>query len=133
MDPHIMLNRRVKDVMTRNPLAVESGSSVRDTRKLLEEKSIRVIPLVAEGGLFFGYTTLEDLSALPTSAYDRPLYTLAIKKGLIFTEDAALEEVIQTMIERNEDHIFVINLTGQLVGIVANIDLIRMLMNVVAS
>ena len=133
MDPHIMLNRRVKDVMTRNPLAVESGSSVRDTRKLLEEKSIRVIPLVAEGGLFFGYTTLEDLSALPTSAYDRPLYTLAIKKGLTFTEDAALEEVIQTMIERNEDHIFVINLTGQLVGIVANIDLIRMLMNVVSS
>lgn len=133
MDPHIIFNRRVADVMTRNPLAVESGSSVRDARKLLEEKSIRVIPLISENGSFFGYTTLEDLSALPASAYDRPLYTLAIKKGLTFAEETRLEVVIRTMIEGNEDHAFVIDRAGRLMGVVANIDLIRMLMDVVAS
>ena len=44
---------------------------------------------------------------------------------LNITEEASLEEIAELMMEKEDDHVFVINKKGELVGVISGIDIVR--------
>ena len=44
---------------------------------------------------------------------------------IVIREDISLEEAAQLMMEKQQDHIFVVNSQGQLLGVVSGIDVVK--------
>ena len=117
-----------KDVATRNPLSLRADISVREAMEAFGKTSFRLMPVVDADERVIGYATLEDLAFLSKTALDTPLRTSDLQPPLIFPEGTPVMKVIEEMIEKAEDHCFVVDGEGKLTGIISTIDVTRLLM-----
>jgi CIC family chloride channel protein len=117
-----------KDVATRNPLSLRADISVREAMEAFGKTSFRLMPVVDANERVIGYATLEDLAFLSKTALDTPLRTSDLQPPLIFPEGTPVMKVIEEMIEKAEDHCFVVDGEGKLTGIISTIDVTRLLM-----
>jgi len=128
---------RLRDVMTKNPITIESESLLLDARRMIKEKNIRRLPVVDKGKLV-GIVTKKDLDeALPpptsaTSAYEfRSLSRMKVKEimkkdPLTFTPSTLFEEALKIG-QKNKISSFLVVEDGKLVGITTESDIVRLL------
>jgi acetoin utilization protein AcuB len=128
---------RLRDVMTKNPITVESESLLLDARKVMKEHNFRRLPVVDKGKLV-GIVTKQDLDeAMPpptsaTSAYEfRSLSRMRVKEimkknPLTFTPDTLFEEALKIG-QKNKISSFLVVDNGKLVGITTESDIVRLL------
>ena len=128
---------RLRDVMTKNPITIESESLLLDARRVMKEKNIRRLPVVDKGKLV-GIVTKKDLDeALPpptsaTSAYEfRSLSRMKVKEimkkdPLTFTPNTLFEEALKIG-QKNKISSFLVVERGKLVGITTESDTVRFL------
>jgi acetoin utilization protein AcuB len=132
---------RIRDVMTRNPITVDSETLIVDALKLMKENNIRRLPVVTKGKLE-GMVTHRDLNeALPpptssTSAYElhRSLSTLKVrkimKKDLVtLSPDTPFEEALKIG-QKSKISSFLVVENEKLVGIATESDIVRFLTRV---
>jgi CIC family chloride channel protein len=117
-----------EDISTKNPLMLEAGLSVREAMDAFGKTSFRLMPVVDPAEHVVGYVTLEDLAFLSKTMLDTPLSTVELRSPMVFREGEPVMKVIEEMIEREEDHCFIINVEGKLTGIISTIDMTRLLM-----
>jgi len=127
--PEILERSRVGAVMSRRPYRLSAGVSVGRALEEFERVPYRVLPVVDAENKLVGYVRLEDLTSIPEDRHGQPLSTVLVRAPLAFREDAPLVEVIEAMLEKDEDHAFVVDEEGRLLGVVADIDLIRYLLH----
>ena len=72
--------------------------------------------------------TLESLAFLSKTALDKPLNTAELRNPLVYDEETLIMGVIGEMVEKKEDHCFVVDAEGHLTGIISGIDVTRLLM-----
>ncbi|MCB0343740.1 MAG: CBS domain-containing protein [Bdellovibrionales bacterium] len=128
----------VEEIMTSEPLTVETNQSIREALSTMHDADIRHLPVVSEGVLI-GMLSDRDLKEF-TLPLDRELDTggdpfsrLETRLGDIVQGDvlsvppsAEVSEVIDLMVEHKVGAIPVTNATdGALVGIVSYIDVLQ--------
>jgi len=129
---------RIRDVMTKNPITVESDTLVLDARRVMKEKNIRRLPVVDHGKLV-GIVTKQDLdeaAPAPTTAtgaheFHYVLSKMKVKKVMkknpvTLSPDTPFEEALKIG-QENKISSFLVVENGKLVGITTESDIVRFL------
>lgn len=130
--PEALTRHSVGEVMSKEPYCLSSGMSVQEALERFERVPYRVLPVVEEeGGRLVGYVRLEDLTLVAEDRSREPVSIATVRTPLAFSPDTPVAEVVERMLETNEDHAFVVDEEGRLLGVVADIDLVRHLLHYV--
>jgi len=132
---------RIRDMMTKNPITVESEALVWDAQKIMKENNIRRLPVVDKGKLVGIITKHDLLEASPSPATSLSIFELnyllskmkvkdIMKKNYVtITPDTPFEEALRLGQERKIGSFPVVD-NGKLVGITTESDIIRFLTRV---
>jgi len=127
---------RIKDVMTRNPITVESETLVLDAQRIMKENNIRRLPVVDKGKLVGIVTKHDLLEASPSPATSLSVFELNYllsrmtvkeimkKNPVTVTPDTPFEEALILGQEKKIGSFPVVE-KGKLVGITTESDIIR--------
>jgi acetoin utilization protein AcuB len=127
---------RIKDVMTRNPVAVDSETLVLDAQRIMKENNIRRLPIVDKGKLVGIVTKHDLLEASPSPATSLSVFELNYllakmkvkeimkKNPVTITPDTPFEEALRLGQEKKIGSFPVVE-NGKLVGITTESDIIR--------
>jgi len=132
---------RIRDVMTKNPVTVDSETLILDALRIMKENSIRRLPVV-ESGRLVGIITQKDLNeAAPapttrTSAYEFHYFLSKMKVKEVMkkdpvtvSSDTPFEEALKLGKKNNISSFPVVD-DGKLVGITTESDIVRFLTRV---
>jgi acetoin utilization protein AcuB len=129
---------RINDVMTKDPITVDSDTLMLDARRMMKEKNIRRLPVVDQGKLV-GIVTKHDLDEaappLTTSSsaheFHYVLSKMKVKEVMkknpvIVNPDTPFEEVLRIG-QKNKISSFLVVENGKLIGITTESDIVRFL------
>ncbi len=129
---------RIRDVMTKNLITVDSETLVLDARKIMKENNIRRLPVVDKGKLVGIVTQHDLLEASPSPATSLSIHELnyllarmkvkeVMKKDPITLDpDTPFEEALRIGQDRKIGS-FPVTDRGKLVGIITESDTVRFL------
>ena len=129
---------RIRDVMTKNPITVDSDTLVVDAQRMMKENHIRRLPIVDKGKLVGIVTQHDLLMASPSPATSLSIHELnyllskmkvkeVMKKNpLVLAPDTPFEEALKIGQEKKIGSFPVVE-KGKLVGITTESDIIRFL------
>jgi acetoin utilization protein AcuB len=129
---------RIRDVMTKNPITVDSESLVLDAQKMMRENNIRRLPVVDKGNLVGIVTQHDLLQASPSPATSLSIHELnyllakmkvkeVMKKNpFTLTPDTPFEEALRIGQDKKIGSFPVMD-KGKLVGIITESDTVRFL------
>jgi acetoin utilization protein AcuB len=129
---------RIRDVMTKNPITVDSESLVLDAQRIMKENSIRRLPVVDKGNLVGIVTQHDLLQASPSPATSLSIHELnyllakmkvkeVMKKNpFTLTPDTPFEEALRIGQDKKIGSFPVMD-KGKLVGIITESDTVRFL------
>ena len=133
------MKMRIRDIMTKNPITVDSETLVLDAQKIMKENNIRRLPIVDKKGKLLGIVTQHDLlEASPSPATSLSVHELnyllakmtvkeVMKKNPVtFTPDTPFEEALRIGQEKKIGSFPVMD-KGKLVGIATESDIVRFL------
>jgi len=132
---------RIGDIMTKNPLTVDSETLVVDAQKMMREKNIRRLPVVDKGKLVGIITNHDLLAAAPSPATSLSVYELnyllakmkvkeVMKKNPVtISPDTPFEDALRLGQEKKIGSFPVVE-NGKLVGITTESDIVRILTRV---
>jgi acetoin utilization protein AcuB len=127
---------KIKDVMTKNPITVDSETLVLDAQRIMKENNIRRLPVVDKGKLVGIVTKHDLLEASPSPATSLSIFELNYllskmkvkeimkKNPLTLTPDTPFEEALSLGQEKKIGSFPVVE-NGKLVGITTESDIIR--------
>ncbi len=129
---------RIRDMMTKNPMTVESETLVMDAQKIMKENGIRRLPVVDKGKLVGIITKHDLLEASPSPATSLSVHELNYllskmkvkeimkKNPLTLTPDTPFEEALKIGQEKKIGAFPVVE-NGKVVGIATESDIVRFL------
>ena len=129
---------RIRDMMTRNPITVDSETLVLDARRIMKENNIRRLPIMDKGKLVGIVTKHDLLEAAPSPATSLSIYELNYllskmkvkdimkKNPTTVTPDTPFEEALKVGQEKKIGAFPVVE-GEKLVGITTESDIIRFL------
>jgi acetoin utilization protein AcuB len=129
---------RIRDVMTKNPVTVDSETLVLDAQKIMKENNIRRLPIVDKGKLVGIVTQHDLLEASPSLATSLSIHELNYllskmkvkeimkKNPVTITPDTPFEEALRIG-QENKIGSFPVVDRGKLVGIATESDIVRFL------
>jgi len=129
---------RIRDMMTKNPVTVDSETLVMDARKIMKENNVRRLPVVDKGKLLGIVTKHDILEASPSPATSLSVHELNYllskmkvkeimkKNPLTLTPDTPFEEALKIGQEQKIGSFPVVE-NGKLVGIATESDIVRFL------
>jgi acetoin utilization protein AcuB len=132
------MKMRIKDMMTKNPITVDSETLVLDAQKVMKENNIRRLPIVNKGKLVGIVTKHDLLEAAPSPATSLSVYELNYllskmkvkdimkKNPVTVTPNTPFEEALRIGQEKKIGAFPVVE-DGKLVGITTESDIIRFL------
>jgi len=129
---------RVRDMMTKNPMTIDSQTLVLDAQKIMRENNIRRLPVVEKGKLVGIITHHDILEAAPSPATSLSVHELNYllskmkvkeimkKNPVTLTPDTPFEEALRIGQEKKIGSFPVVE-NGKLVGIATESDIVRFL------
>jgi len=130
---------RIRDMMTKNPITVESDTYVLDAQKIMRENNIRRLPVLDKGKLVGIVTKHDLLEASPSQATSLSVHELNYllskmkvkeimkKNPMTFSPDTPFEEALRIGQDKKIGSFPVVDHKGKLVGIATESDIIRFL------
>jgi len=123
--PEKLESTMVSFVMTIEPIVLYQGATVKEALNVFEKTSLRVLPVIDKVGHVVGVVNLEDISYLDEKHQTTSLSQTIMHNPIVIREDISLGAAAQLMMEKQQDHIFVVNQEGQLLGVVSGIDVVK--------
>ena len=122
---------QVRDVMTKDPACVTPGATIREAAQLMQRENVGIVPVVEEKGSkkLLGVVTDRDI-AIRVVAEGRDggsRVSDVMSSGRIRTcsLDDDVDEVMEAMANEQVRRIPIVDDRGELVGIVAQADIVR--------
>ncbi|MCW5853125.1 MAG: CBS domain-containing protein [Anaerolineae bacterium] len=128
---------RVKDWMTRHPVTIHRGSSILETRELMDEEQVRRLLVLDDDGTLIGVVTAGDVREAwpsPVSSlepFERkaalaeiPIEEVIEHDPISVHPDATIQEAADMMFENKIGGLPVVA-DGKLLGLITQSDLIR--------
>ena len=131
---------RIKDVMTKNTVTIDSETLVLDAQKIMKENNIRRLPIVDKGKLVGIITQHDLLEASPSPATSLSIHELNYllakmkvkeimkKNPVTITPDTPFEEALRIGQEKKIGSFPVVD-NGKLIGIATESDIVRFLIH----
>lgn len=122
-----ILKTHVRDLVTRDPVAVDGATSVRDAARLMAREHVSSL-LVIDDGHLSGVVTDRDLRTRVLAADvdpGRPLREVMTPDPVTESVDALAFEALLTMTRRRIHHLPLVDASGRPVGLVTTTDLLR--------
>jgi acetoin utilization protein AcuB len=132
------MKMRIRDIMTKNPITVDSETLVLDAQKIMKENNIRRLPVVDKGKLSGIITKHDLLEASPSPATSLSVHELNYllskmkvkeimkKNPVTLASDTPFEEALKIGQEKKIGSFPVVE-NGKLVGIATESDIVRFL------
>jgi CBS domain-containing protein len=118
----------IRDVMTKDPRTVTTGSTVAEAARLMRDQDTGVVPIV-EGEKLIGVITDRDIAVTVVAGGKDPQSTKvdeAASKNLVTVDPQQdLDEALRLMAEHQVRRLPVTEEDGRLVGIIAQADVAR--------
>ncbi len=129
----ILKQIKISQIMTKNPFSLKENMSIMHALEVVKKYKFRIYPVSDEKERIIGYVRIEDLLAIPNEKWELPISQIMISKPLIVLENYTLDKIINEMIEKEEDHAFVVESleSKKLIGIIAGIDIIKKLLEII--
>jgi CIC family chloride channel protein len=121
------------DMMTKNPVTLRQGASVKEALDTFEGTKLRVIPAVDDNGHVIGVVNLEDLGYVDLHRRDMCLSETVMHKPTLVQKGVTLEKTAQSMMEQQQDHIFIVDEHEKLVGVISGIDVVKKILELLSS
>ncbi|MBO3755274.1 MAG: chloride channel protein [Candidatus Brockarchaeota archaeon] len=115
----------VSEIMTKNPVVIYQGATVKEALETFEGTKLRVMPIIDDDRHVLGVVNLENLGCVDLQRRGTRLSETVIHRPTLIKKTVSLQETAKIMIEEQQDHIFVINEHQQLEGVVSGIDIIK--------
>jgi CBS domain-containing protein len=126
--PEQLKGTLAESFMTKQPVSVHDGATVKEALEAFEKTRFRVLPVVDDHQRVVGTVTLEDLGNIDSRAMEEHLSGRLMHKPLIITRHTSLEQTADMMIKIEEDHAFVIDENDHIIGVISGIDIVRKIM-----
>jgi CBS domain-containing protein len=123
--PEKLKETTAKHVMTKKPVTLHHGTSVKVAMETFEGTKLRVLPVVDDDDSVMGVVNLEDLGYVDMRRQNMTLSETILHKPVMISEETSLEQVAQLMMDTQQDHVFVVDATERLTGVVSGIDVVK--------
>jgi len=131
--PEKLTSTSVGEFMTKNPVMLHQGTTVREALKTFKSTKLRVLPVVDDKGHVDGVVNLEDIGYVDVRRQEISLSETVMHKPALLGEDASLEQVAQFMMEKQEDHVFILDKDRKLAGVISGIDVVKKILELLSS
>lgn len=123
---------RVRSLMIKDPITISDRTSVQEAIHLMQENSIRHLPVQDSSKKLVGFVTLSDMKQglLPAMVTGVSLADLMIKDPITVHPDADVETAAQIIYQRKIGGIPVVDDTDKMVGIITVTDILGAFINI---
>ena len=121
------------DVMTKNPVALHHGTTVHEALEAFKSTKLRVLPVVDDDSHVAGVVNLEDLGNVDVRRQEISLSETVMHKPALIGEEISLEQVAQFMMEKQHDHVFIVDKDKKLTGVISGIDVVKKILELLSS
>lgn len=126
VDPNIPRKIKVYQAMTTKPISLKINETIEQVLEKVKNYAYRVYPVISDDRTLVGYISLEDILGVDDLSIKINKF---IRKAIIVSPNDDLRIVIRKMIEEDTDHVFIVDDKNRLIGIIAEMDIIRTLIN----
>jgi CIC family chloride channel protein len=127
--PAVLATLKVSDVMTSNPVSIDSEETVENALKVFEKVPYRVLPVVDRERRPISVVKLEDITTAPQRLMKMQVSAIYSEIPMTILPSASLEEAVSLITESGSDHLFVVDNDYRLIGVVAGIDIAKKLVH----
>jgi CIC family chloride channel protein len=120
-------------VMTKNPIVLHQGMTVKEALETFEGTKLRVLPVTGESAHVVGVVNLEDLGYIDVRRQGMSVSDTTMHKPTVIGIEANLEQVAQLMMETQQDHVFIVDKEERLVGVISGIDVVKKILELLSS
>ena len=131
--PEKLKTTYASEFMTRTPVTLHQGTTVREALKTFKTTKLRVLPVVDDDCHVAGVVNLEDIGYVDVRRQELSLSETVMHKPAVIGEEASLEQIAQFMMEKQEDHLFVLDNEKKLVGVISGIDVVKKILELLSS
>ena len=117
---------RVRSLMIKNPITVSERTSVQEAIHIMQENSIRHLPVVSRSQKLVGWVTLGDMKQglLPAVVTGLSLADLMIREPVTINPDANVESAARIIFEKKIGGMPVIDKGKKVIGIITVTDIL---------
>ncbi len=127
--PNLVSGLKAKDVMTSRPVVLDDDATIEEALGKFVTVPYRVLPIVHPSGPLIGYVNLEDILSAPKSMLKHPITEMYMSIPVTVSPEDPLPGIVAKIFEKEVDHIFVVGVDGNLIGVIAVIDIARKLVH----
>lgn len=131
--PEKLKQTTAAEVMTKKPISLHQGTSIKEALDAFENTRLRVLPVVDEKLHVVGVVNLEDLGYVDLHRQRMTLAETEMHNPSLIKKEATLEECAKYMIDSQQDHIFVINEQEELTGVISGIDVVKKILELISG
>ena len=126
-----MMNDQIRSIMTVNPVTISPESSIADVSKIFSDRRIHHLPVVKDGKLM-GLITTYDLWKLDSPMENYKHIRVSEVMNTKLCKISPIDKVgtaAELLMDRRFHALPVVNLRGELKGIVTSFDIMRYTLN----
>jgi CIC family chloride channel protein len=131
--PEKMQSTLAGEVMTKNPIALHQGATVNQALDTFEGTKLRVLPVTDDRNHVVGVVNLEDIGYIDVRRHSMSLSETIMHNPTLISSKISMEQAAQCMIENQQDHIFVVDESGSLIGVISGIDVVKKIIEIISS
>ena len=131
--PEKLQSTRASEFMTKNIILLHQGTTVHEALETFENTKLRVLPVVDDDSHVVGVVNLEDIGYVDVRRQEVSLSETILHKPALIKKDASMKDVAQFMMEKQEDHVFVLGEDRKLVGVISGIDVVKKILELLSS
>jgi CBS domain-containing protein len=124
----VAMAESIRDVMTKNPRSVESGTSVMEAARIMRDEDVGIVPIV-EGDRLVGTVTDRDIAVRVVADRKSPeaatVGEIASRELVTIDPQQDLDEALRLMARHQVRRLPVVEEDGKLVGILAQADIAK--------
>lgn len=113
------------EIMTPKPIVLHQGATVKEALDTFEGTKLRVLPVIDNFDHVAGVINLEDIGYIDVRKQSISLSETIMHKPITIEEETNLEDVAKLMMDKQQDHIFVVDKEEKLIGVVSGIDVVK--------
>ncbi len=121
------------EFMTKNPIVLHKGLTIKDALVTFERTKLRTIPLVDDENHVIGVVNLENVGYIDVRRKDSLLSESVMAPPVLVKESNTLEEIADLMMDTQEDHIFVIDEKEKIIGVISGIDVVKKIVQLLSA
>jgi CIC family chloride channel protein len=130
--PEKLKSTTAVEFMTKKPIVLQKGTSVREALETFEGYKLRVMPVIDVENHVVGVVNLEDLGYIDVRRQELSLSETVMHAPIILKEEDSLEKIAEEMMEKQEDHIFIVDKEDKLVGVISGIDVVKKILELLS-